>query len=471
MRRERSIWGMIWCFSLPVLLCGCGGRLGRDVTEPLGGEEPAGPRLVASFLVRANPESRRMHFIPMAGRVYGEGELRPDIYLKNDPSDPPDWDGKNKILAGSVALHSNRPRALYKVKILFKSSTLTGVEPSNPDGTTSAPYPMGYKYWDYGTVSGGSSRSARWELSVPDETPFDFVVEVWANEWREQAVSTANLYGIYAFDDKDIWVCGDSDTLLHTTDGGQSWTTYHTGQTPTPDFRAIWFPTSTRGFTVCHQRIFWSYTYPSDWRPILGVSGNITYNDVHFADGDHGWVVGYNDDIDKGEIRITSNGGSVWGGAINPDASYKKPLYGVWLLSSSSGWVVGGGGLILHSSNGGQNWSTQESGTTSALYDVHMLDVNDGWAVGAGGTILHWNGSQWEDKSPPGVTATLRAVWFVSTKEGWVVGDGGTILHTEDGGSTWESQESPVSANLHGLFFLNEAQGWAVGEGGVFLKF
>lgn len=466
MPRTRAIWA---CLGAVSLLCGCGFRAGGGSGFAGADFSPAGPVLVGSFEVRANPKGERISFVPL--RFYGEHELRPDIYLKNDPSDPPDWDSKNKVLAGSVILHSNRPRALYKVRVLFKRSTLTGVDPSNADGITSSPYPSGYKFWNYGTIASGSGKSVRWELSVPSETPFDFVVEVWANEWRGQTPSSNNLNGIYAFSAQDIWVCGDGDTLLHTTDGGQTWATYHSNASPTPNFNAIWLtaPANLKGFAVCYQRIFWVYTYPFDWRVKLGmISGNITYYDIHFSSSTTGWVVGYNDDINKGEIRKTTDGGGIWSNAINPTSS---ALYGVWFISDTEGWVVGSAGTILHTEDGGDSWSTQSSGTGETLYDVHMLDSTDGWAVGARGTILHWDGSQWTSKSPTGLTATLKAVWFVSSREGWVVGDNGTVLHTTDGGNTWESQEVPTTNKLNALFFLNHAQGWAVGDGGIFLAF
>ena len=48
-------------------------------------------------------------------------------------------------------------------------------------------------------------------------------------------------------------------------------------------------------------------------------------------------------------------------------------------------------GKILHSVNGGANWSQQNSGTNYDLYGVDFADLGTGWAVGDNGTILKYS--------------------------------------------------------------------------------
>jgi len=54
----------------------------------------------------------------------------------------------------------------------------------------------------------------------------------------------------------------------------------------------------------------------------------------------------------------------------------------------NTGWAVGEGGIIVHTTDGGAYWTTQTSGTTERLIGVHFVDANTGWAVGSNGTIL-----------------------------------------------------------------------------------
>lgn len=58
-------------------------------------------------------------------------------------------------------------------------------------------------------------------------------------------------------------------------------------------------------------------------------------------------------------------------------------------MDGDTGWVVGESGTILHTTDGGNSWSAQNSGTSNWLYSVRFADANTGWAVGEHGTILH----------------------------------------------------------------------------------
>ena len=68
----------------------------------------------------------------------------------------------------------------------------------------------------------------------------------------------------------------------------------------------------------------------------------------------------------------------------------------------------------------------------------------------------------------------LDAVTFISPEIGWVVGldlrslgMDGLILHTENGGKTWQRQESHTANFLDDVFFISETEGWIVGKGGA----
>src|SRR4051812_44687070 len=68
-------------------------------------------------------------------------------------------------------------------------------------------------------------------------------------------------------------------------------------------------------------------------------------------------------------------------------------LNSTYFTNGSSGWAVGSGGTILHTSNGGSSWSAQASGVNLTLNSVDFIDANTGWAVGdTGGIIRTVNG-------------------------------------------------------------------------------
>ena len=63
-------------------------------------------------------------------------------------------------------------------------------------------------------------------------------------------------------------------------------------------------------------------------------------------------------------------------------------LNSIFFIYSNTGWVVGNGGIILKTTNGGSNWFTQSGGTTDNLYSVHFENSNVGWIVGEDVRIL-----------------------------------------------------------------------------------
>ena len=56
--------------------------------------------------------------------------------------------------------------------------------------------------------------------------------------------------------------------------------------------------------------------------------------------------------------------------------------------------------------------------------------------------------AQWTCQNS-GVTNELLGISFVDSLNGWIVGSEGLILNTEDGGITWNKQESHVTHTLN----------------------
>ncbi len=186
-------------------------------------------------------------------------------------------------------------------------------------------------------------------------------------------------------------------------------------------------------------------------------------------------------------------------------------LRDVFFVDSSNGWAAGNGGILIHSTDGGANWSAQDSGQANTLYSVCFSGIDSGWAVGSSGTLVQtidtgnsWSarqitdrhltgvffcddlrgwavgdtiilrttngGETWQAYVSPDVTIPyLRAVSFAGPTQGWAVGHEGKILHTDDGGSSWLPQSSGQGNPLLDIVFVDPSNGWAVGVGGVII--
>jgi photosystem II stability/assembly factor-like uncharacterized protein len=143
----------------------------------------------------------------------------------------------------------------------------------------------------------------------------------------------------------------------------------------------------------------------------------------------------------------------------------------VSFVDADTGFIVGGSGTILHTTNGGTEWISQLSGTMNWLRGISAASANIATAVGDSGTILRTNngGSTWTSQSS-GTAHSLRAVSFSDANTGTVVGDSGTILRTTNGGTTWMNQSSGTINNLRGVSFINSNIGTAVGDSGTILR-
>ncbi|MDP1622875.1 MAG: YCF48-related protein [Bacteroidales bacterium] len=60
----------------------------------------------------------------------------------------------------------------------------------------------------------------------------------------------------------------------------------------------------------------------------------------------------------------------------------------VCFINQSEGWAADYVGTIVHTTDGGQTWTAQNSSLTTTLWSVCFVDGNHGWAFGAQGKII-----------------------------------------------------------------------------------
>ena len=76
--------------------------------------------------------------------------------------------------------------------------------------------------------------------------------------------------------------------------------------------------------------------------------------------------------------------------------------------------------------------------------------------------------TKWDETKSPYTEmfgdARLYDVCFVNHQHGWAVGDRGVIWNTNDGGTTWQIQPTPIDCTLRSIQFFNESFGVAVGN-------
>jgi len=185
--------------------------------------------------------------------------------------------------------------------------------------------------------------------------------------------------------------------------------------------------------------------------------------DYHFLDTLVGWASGWH------SISKTSDGGQSW------EVQYYKlqeRWVDIFMLDENYGWAVSGPGLIVATSNGGQNCIEQNNPTILGLTSIDFKDSLTGITVGNFASLLKTTngGSNWQNNTQFVTGERLFGIYFINENQGWIAGDNGTILITTNGGQNWEQQNSGVTSRLGSIVFINALGGWVVGDDGKILK-
>lgn len=343
-------------------------------------------------------------------------------------------------------------------------------------------------------LQNGHSTVGTFALRLADEMAQHFGFPSKIDWMLQESETQKNLSSIHFNDSQNGWIVGDNGTILRTSDGGITWVLQ-----PQKVSRIV--NTSTGPKRVSG----------SDIRNLSG---------IQFANSQIGWIISTTNAL----IRRTNNGGQTWHYTkdrpttyLTPPPRSRKSLVAMHFINETTGWVVGGFGAILKTTDGGDTWEIQRPSSTkpsgrsyyrskihflnenfgwtvggpsdtvlitsdggqtwlaanllSDISDVHFINENEGWAVGAKGTIARTSngGESWIQKQS-GTDIYLSSVFFIDAKNGWVLGGAGTILNTLNGGDTWERQESGIKEYLSDACFIDTKSGWVIGNRGTILK-
>lgn len=180
------------------------------------------------------------------------------------------------------------------------------------------------------------------------------------------------------------WVVGEN--VYHTTDGGRSWISL--SKTPIGD----------------HQRQRAMHIAPSyaDYMPA-----------IWFSDPEHGLMARLD-----GEVYSTKDSGKNWEMIWRID----KRITDMFFTSNQEGWIVGDGGFIARTNDGGKTWSSASTQTKADLTSIFFLNRQLGWTTGSESTILNTTdgGVTWRRSSIAGLLGSppLASISFTDALHG-----------------------------------------------------
>lgn len=307
--------------------------------------------------------------------------------------------------------------------------------------------------------------------------------------WFAQTSGTSkNLRNVQFISELEGWaVSDDPDLLLHTEDGGGTWSSVYTedagnnGLMDPYSYCGIYFTDAQHGFVGTHN----GYAYTVDggvtWAEKniateIGLGGDFNTSSVYFVNADTGWLAG-----DDGLIAITRDGGATWekqNWKYDEDRVTDANLSCIYYVNDTTGWIGGAGGVIISTTDAGETWTLQSTPDDYTVRDIDFVNADTGFAVS---TYENGNsyrsllktengGDTWtkiDDYSMPDMS--YYSIDFVDALNGWIAGhysSDGKIIKTSDGGYTWYEQSVENPNRLFDINMIDANNGWAVGSSG-----
>ncbi|MDZ4804245.1 MAG: choice-of-anchor D domain-containing protein [Candidatus Eisenbacteria bacterium] len=227
--------------------------------------------------------------------------------------------------------------------------------------------------------------------------------------WSTATVAgSPQLRGVQLVNASIGWVVGASGTILKSTDGGINWTPQTSGVAVR--LNALKFLDDQTGWVVGNGgTILKTIDGGSNWTPLT--SG--TTKDLYTVDAT---TIGAVNPVlwaggkDATALKST-DGGTVWT-AQNMKFDSKSDINGVHLLSATHVILVGGGGFVRSSIDGGTSWSFHQHTIQGEMADVLVVGTK-AWACNRSNRIVLRSTDGGVNWSPPGGTGVSRALNLV----------------------------------------------------------
>lgn len=282
------------------------------------------------------------------------------------------------------------------------------------------------------------------------------------------------------------WAVGQTQGVLHTTDGGATWTANRFG--PTLGFNNVYFRDSKNGCALGQSSgdsgwgtdsVIWTTSDGgTTWKQTYFEQDGGGLGAAVFTSKKKGWAVGR-----YGTVLKTTNGGKSWKKVTVPSGAAGYDFTSVAFVDTKHGWALGCASgaapvptenMLLLTSNGGSSWTSvnfEMTEATGQFFSITFVSTTEGWATGDFGCVYHTTdgGYSWTEQTVPTHPNPLYAapqVLFLDDRKGFVVTDDGYLEATEDGGETW-TVVTDQGGSFCSVAFAGGLHGWAFGNDGV----
>jgi len=298
---------------------------------------------------------------------------------------------------------------------------------------------------------------------------------LFAQAWQTLNASTLSwrFEDMYFVDESKGWVVDGGGQILHTDDGGETWSQQYLNSEHY--FRSVEFYNENIGFagTLANGNpnatllktvdggqtwIDVSNNFPVD---VLGICG------ISMADENTIFITGVF--FGNAYIMKSEDQGQTW--VYTDMGGFCNGLVDIHFVSPDNGFAVGQGNqsnslkaIILGTNDGGDTWNTLAIGnhTNQRAWKIQVLDNNISYV-----SIEEFEpspqyyksvdgGQTWElkDVVTSNNSGTMQGIGFLNEDLGWIGGFNELFYETEDAGENWEYQPS-IGSSFNRFYRVN----------------
>lgn len=271
--------------------------------------------------------------------------------------------------------------------------------------------------------------------------------------WRKTnaPIASSRTDDCWFIDPDTGWAVNSDGNILKTTDGGDSWTIQHSA--PGLYLRCVAFANANVGWVGTlspARRLLHTTDGGATWSPVtpLPAGSPVKVCGLSVVSDQVVFCSGTNDPQDVPRLLYTTDGGASW--STRDMTDHASILIDCYFVDPLHGWVVGGKAdepppttrnkvkpVVLETTDGGLTWTNRLAGQEAAF------------------PLGEWG---WK------IQFLTDQIGFVSLENFHAA----AILKTTDGGQSWTRlpvNDPQGNVNLEGVGFIDEQHGWVGGWG------
>lgn len=183
-----------------------------------------------------------------------------------------------------------------------------------------------------------------------------------------------NYRDIEFLNDNTGYICGESGTILRTTNSGNSWDSIPPMSNQAANCISI--PDNNTVLVGCNAGLLLRSTNSGVNFSLINVGLNTQQiNDLSFINANTGWGAM------SSRIIKTTDKGATW----TTQLTHTTTLLSINMIDANTGYACGYAGSFFKTTNGGINWIQKPSQIPTNLTKIDFADANNGFAVSGGG--------------------------------------------------------------------------------------